>query len=73
MIGGEFDLSVGSMIGFVGMMIAIPTIYFGCRWAKRHPGLRRRMAIGALNGFISCEPRLPSFIVPLPRFSCYAG
>jgi len=29
MIGGEFDLSVGSMIGFVGMMIAIPTIYFG--------------------------------------------
>src|ERR1700733_9987604 len=29
MIGGEFDLSVGSMIGFAGMMIAIPMVYFG--------------------------------------------
>src|SRR5688572_28188824 len=26
MISGEFDLSLGSMIGFAGMMIAIPTI-----------------------------------------------
>jgi simple sugar transport system permease protein len=29
MVGGEFDLSVGSMIGFAGMMIALPTVYFG--------------------------------------------
>ncbi|MES1151695.1 MAG: ABC transporter permease, partial [Dongia sp.] len=28
MVGGEFDLSVGSMIGFAGMMIAIPMVYF---------------------------------------------
>jgi len=28
MIGGEFDLSVGSMVGFAGMMIAIPMVYF---------------------------------------------
>src|SRR5208282_5191826 len=28
MIGGEFDLSLGSMIGFSGMMIALPTITF---------------------------------------------
>jgi simple sugar transport system permease protein len=31
MIAGEFDLSVGSMIGFAGMMIAI----FRSRWAGR--------------------------------------
>jgi simple sugar transport system permease protein len=31
MIAGEFDLSVGSMIGFAGMMIAI----FSSRWAGR--------------------------------------
>ena len=30
MIGGEFDLSVGSMIGFAGIcIIAIPAIYWG--------------------------------------------
>ena len=27
MIGGEFDLSIGSMIGFAGICIAIPAIY----------------------------------------------
>ena len=30
MIGGEFDLSIGSMIGFAGICIAIPAIYWGC-------------------------------------------
>jgi simple sugar transport system permease protein len=29
MIGGEFDLSIGSMIGFAGICIAIPAIYWG--------------------------------------------
>ena len=28
MIGGEFDLSIGSMIGFAGICIAIPAIYW---------------------------------------------
>src|SRR6202453_4468892 len=28
MVAGEFDLSVGSMIGFAGMMIALPTVVF---------------------------------------------
>jgi len=29
MIAGEFDLSVGSMIGAAGMLLAIPTVEFG--------------------------------------------
>ena len=29
MIGGEFDLSIGSMIGAAGMVIAIPVTLFG--------------------------------------------
>ena len=29
MIAGEFDLSIGSMIGFAGMMLAIPCLYWG--------------------------------------------
>ncbi|MGD9164717.1 MAG: hypothetical protein PVF13_08145, partial [Chromatiales bacterium] len=29
MIAGEFDLSIGSMIGFAGMMMAIPAVFWG--------------------------------------------
>ncbi len=29
MIAGEFDLSVGSMIGFAGILIAIPAVFWG--------------------------------------------
>lgn len=51
MIGGEFDLSVGSMIGFAGMMIAIPTLYFGFpMWASVVFAFAGAMFIGYLNG-----------------------
>jgi ribose/xylose/arabinose/galactoside ABC-type transport system permease subunit len=35
MIAGEFDLSVGSMIGFAGMMIAIFSVTLGGRSGRR--------------------------------------
>lgn len=74
MIGGEFDLSVGSMIGFTGMMIAIPTIYFHVP-----VGLSVilafvvAMGIGALNGYIIVRTRLPSFIVTLASLYMLRG
>lgn len=34
MISGEFDLSVGSMIGIVGMMLAIPCLYWAGRFGR---------------------------------------
>lgn len=66
MIAGEFDLSVGSMIGFAGMMIAI----FGVTlewpiWASILLTFAICTAIGALNGFIVIRTGLPSFIVTL--------
>ncbi len=74
MIGGEFDLSVGSMIGFTGMVIAIPTIYFhvpiGVSVAL---AFVMAMAIGALNGFIIVRTRLPSFIVTLASLYMLRG
>ena len=74
MIGGEFDLSVGSMIGFVGMMIAIPTIYFGVPiGASVIMAFVAAMAIGALNGFIIVRTRLPSFIVTLASLYMLRG
>ena len=53
MIAGEFDLSVGSMIGFAGMMIALLTIHFG--WPVGASIIMTFivcMAIGALNGWL---------------------
>lgn len=66
MIAGEFDLSVGSMIGFAGMMIAI----FGVTlewpiWMSILLTFAICIAIGALNGFIVIRTGLPSFIVTL--------
>jgi simple sugar transport system permease protein len=66
MIAGEFDLSIGSMIGFAGMMIAIPTTFWG--WPVEISVLFAfvgAMAIGALNGWLVVRTGLPSFIVSL--------
>ncbi|WP_245714218.1 ABC transporter permease [Janthinobacterium psychrotolerans] len=66
MIAGEFDLSIGSMIGFAGMMIAIPTVYFQWPlWAAIVFAFAGSMALGWLNGYIVIRTRLPSFIVTL--------
>jgi simple sugar transport system permease protein len=66
MIAGEFDLSIGSMIGFAGMMVAIPTMYF--HWPIALSILfafAGCVALGALNGYLVMRTRLPSFIVTL--------
>jgi simple sugar transport system permease protein len=74
MIGGEFDLSVGSMIGFTGMMIAIPTIYFHVPVGLSVVlAFVVAMAIGALNGYIIVRTRLPSFIVTLASLYILRG
>ncbi len=66
MIAGEFDLSVGSMIGFSGMIIALLTITFGWPvWIAIIFTFAICVAIGALNGFIVIRTGLPSFIVSL--------
>ncbi len=66
MIAGEFDLSIGSMIGFAGMMIAIPTMYWGWPvWAALILAFAGAMAIGFINGYIVVRTGLPSFIVSL--------
>lgn len=66
MIAGEFDLSVGSMIGFAGMMIAIPAKYWDWPvWSSITFAFVMAMAVGWLNGYIVVKTRLPSFIVSL--------
>ena len=53
MIAGEFDLSVGSMIGFAGMMIAIFSVTLDWPvWTAILVTFVMCTALGALNGYI---------------------
>ncbi|GHC15853.1 ABC transporter permease [Aidingimonas halophila] len=66
MIGGEFDLSIGSMIGFAGILIAIPAVQFGWPlWAALLFAFSFAMAVGFVNGMLVVKTGLPSFIVTL--------
>jgi simple sugar transport system permease protein len=66
MIAGEFDLSVGSMIGFAGILIAIPAVFWGWPiWLSLAFSFLVCGGIGALNGLIVVRTGLPSFIVTL--------
>ena len=66
MIAGEFDLSVGSMIGFSGMVLAIGSIHFGLPvWQSIILAYILSIALGGVNGFIVIKTKLPSFIVTL--------
>jgi simple sugar transport system permease protein len=66
MIGGEFDLSIGSMIGAAGMIIAIPAVQWGWPlWLCILLAFAIACAIGYVNGLIVIKSGLPSFIVTL--------
>jgi simple sugar transport system permease protein len=66
MIAGEFDLSVGSMIGFAGMSIALLSVSFGWPvWLAIITTFILCMAIGAFSGWLVIKTGLPSFIVTL--------
>ncbi len=66
MIAGEFDLSVGSMIGFSGIVIALMSVTYGFpMWMAILTAFAVAIAIGWLNGYICVKTGLPSFIVTL--------
>src|SRR5918994_2039676 len=66
MIGGEFDLSIGSMIGAAGMIIAIPAVQWGWPlWLCILLAFAIACLVGYVNGQIVIRSGLPSFIVTL--------
>lgn len=74
MIAGEFDLSVGSMIGFSGMMIAIFLVILGWpAWLSIIVTFILCTLIGAFNGWIVIRTGLPSFIVTLAALFVLRG
>jgi simple sugar transport system permease protein len=66
MVGGEFDLSVGSMVAFAGLFFGACVVTFGTPLIVAIPATLVFAAIvGSINGQIVLRTGLPSFIVTL--------
>src|SRR5580658_10395334 len=66
MIGGEFDLSIGSMIAFAGLAFAAALV--NAHWPLPIAIVATMVfaaMVGAINGQLVIQTRLPSFIVTL--------
>src|SRR5881396_915359 len=76
MIGGEFDLSIGSTVGATGMIIAILSSpeFFGWNiWASIAVASVFALGAGFLNGYLVLRTGLPSFIVTLASMFILRG
>ncbi|MGI0115419.1 ABC transporter permease [Zooshikella sp. RANM57] len=66
MIAGEFDLSIGSMIAFSGLIVAIPVaVWDWPLWLSIVFAFIAALGIGVINGCLVVKTKLPSFIVTL--------
>jgi simple sugar transport system permease protein len=74
MIAGEFDLSIGSMVGFAGIIMGIGiTIWNLPVWLSILMAMLLATFLGAVNGFIVVRTGLPSFIVTLATLFIIRG
>ena len=74
MIGGEFDLSIGSIVGAVGMTITVLSVYYHWPlWLAILASLVLALVIGYFNGWMVMRTRLPSFIITLATLFIFRG
>jgi simple sugar transport system permease protein len=74
MIGGEFDLSAGVMIGSSGLLLGYLTTHAHMNiWPAMVLVLLFGLAIGLVNGITVVKTKLPSFIVTLATFFVLQG
>lgn len=74
MIGGEFDLSVGSMIGFASICIAIPLAEWGWPlWLAVLFAFAVAVIVGITNAMLVNKTGLPSFIITLAMLFILRG
>jgi simple sugar transport system permease protein len=74
MIGGEFDLSLGSMIAFAGVIMAILSTQYGWPiWSCILVAFAAAIMVGYLNGWLVVKTGLPSFIVTLATLFILRG
>lgn len=73
-IAGEIDLSVGSLLGLLGGLVAILTVNLGWSvWLSVAVVLFAGAALGFVNGWVTTHLRVPSFIVGLGGMLAYRG
>jgi simple sugar transport system permease protein len=74
MIGGEFDLSVGAVVGGCSMIVAICSGYYSLDpWIGIAIAFLFSAAVGLANGLIVVRTKLPSFIVTLAMMLMVMG
>jgi simple sugar transport system permease protein len=74
MIGGEFDLSAGVMIGSSGLLLGYLVTHAHLNiWPAIAIVLAFGLAVGWVNGYTVVRTRLPSFIVTLATFFVLQG
>ena len=74
MIGGEFDLSAGVMIGTTGLIAGMLGTQLGLNiWMSMLVALIFALTVGFLNGLLVVKTGLPSFIVTLSTFFILRG
>ena len=74
MIGGEFDLSAGAMIGSSGLLLGYLTTFQDVNiWPAIALVILFGLAVGFLNGIVVTWTKLPSFIVTLATFFVLQG
>ena len=74
MIGGEFDLSVGSIIGLTSLIVLAPIVLYGwAPWQAIIITLAVAVLLGWINGTLVNRTGLPSFIVTLAFLYIYRG
>jgi simple sugar transport system permease protein len=74
MIGGEFDLSVGSVIGACGMILAILTVNYDWNiWLAILVAFAVALTIGWINAMLVLRTGLPSFIITLATLFIVRG
>jgi len=74
MIGGEFDLSAGVMVGSSGLVLGLLVTQVGLGvWPAIVFTFVFAALVGAVNGWLVMKTRLPSFIVTLATFFSLQG
>jgi simple sugar transport system permease protein len=74
MIAGEFDLSIGSMIGAAGVLLALPVTELGWPlWLALLFTFAAATLIGLVNGLLVVRTGMPAFIVTLAALFIIRG
>jgi simple sugar transport system permease protein len=66
LVAGEFDLSVGTMVGAAGIAVAYPIVHLGWPlWAALLSGFLLAAIVGCANGLLIVRLGIPSFLATL--------